>query len=351
MNKRFIIPGVAADTPLGEAATALLLSKAEPLFELEEAARGGADIDAVHDMRVASRRLREALRLVRPLYPDKAFRKWYRRIRQITRALGPVRDSDVFIEAFRGMSSKVGAEGRRAIAWAVGYRQGQRVHELDALNRALASLDLDRNRASFARFARAIRECPEARQPFASFAHAAVAERAAVVFGRQELALDERNVAEQHALRIDYKRLRYAVEAFAPCYGDAFDALHETLTAFQDALGELHDAHVFIEMLSAPDRVEAAALAGVNERGLAAVRSILEERARSQFASFARLVEQHPPQELLPQLLLPLANTLSNRTESDADVTQAGPVDEPHAATEEHGQEPLPAPPPEAPEG
>lgn len=351
MNKRFVIPGVDAGTPLGEAATALLLAKAEPLFDLEEAARGGADMDAVHDMRVASRRLREALRLVRPLYPDKAFRKWYRRIRRITRALGPVRDSDVFIDAFSRMSGKVGADGRRAIAWAVGYRQGQRVHELDALNRELASLDLDRNRASFARFAEGVRDCPEARQPFASFAHAAVAERAAAVFGRQELALDERNVAEQHALRIDYKRLRYAVEAFAPCYADGFDALHDTLTAFQDALGELHDAHVFIEMLTAPERVEAAVRAGVSERGLAALRSVLEEQARAHYARFVELVEQHPPQELLPRLLLPLANTLPVRAGDDVDVSHAEPAEERLAMTDEQGQEPLPSTPPETPEG
>lgn len=351
MNKRFVIPGVAADTPLGDAARALLLAKAEPLFELEEAARSGADADAVHDMRVASRRLREALRLVRPLYPDKPFRKWYRRIRRITRALGPVRDSDVFIEAFSRLSGTVGAEGRRAIAWAVGYRQGQRIHELDVLDRVLASLDLDRSRAAFARFARGVRDCPEARQPFASFAHAAIAERAAAAFGRQDLALDERNIAEQHALRIDYKRLRYAVEAFAPCYAEEFDELHKTLTAFQDALGELHDAHVFIEMLTAPDRVEAAARAGVSERSLAAVRSVLEEQAHVQYARFVELVEQHPPQELLPRLLLPLANPHANRADESADGSRNVPAAEPRATRGEREEELPPSPPLETPEG
>ncbi|MCX8007148.1 MAG: CHAD domain-containing protein [Coriobacteriia bacterium] len=330
MNKRFLIPGVDASTPLAEAAGALLVSKAEPLFELEEAARGGADMDAVHDMRVASRRLREALRLVAPLYNEKPFRKWYRRIRDITRALGPVRDSDVFIDEFSRIASGLGDGGRRAVAWAVGFRMGQRVHELDVLNRRLSSIDLDRSRASFERFAFSAADSAEARRPFGEFAYAAVAERAGAVFGRQGDALQEENVAQQHALRIDYKRLRYAVEAFAPCYGESFfDDLHATLTAFQDALGALHDTHVFLESFTAPDRVEAAARAGVSESDLREVAELLEARAHEQYRHFVELVAANPPDELLPKLLLPLAAVRGSAQDVSADdsgvVTQVVP--------------------------
>ena len=111
---------------------------------------------------------------------------------------------------------------------------------------------------------------------------------------------------EQHALRIDYKRLRYAVEAFAPCYGDAFDALHATLTAFQDTLGELHDVHVFAEMVRDPVRAQAARAAGVTDAGLDEVVAVLDGRARERFAAFSALAEAYPADTLLPALLLPL---------------------------------------------
>ena len=321
MNRRFVVPGVDARTPLGQAAPALLLSKAGPLFDLEDAARSGADADAVHDMRVASRRLREAMRLLGPLYPPRAFRAWYKRVRRITRALGPVRDSDVFIEDFSRLGEEVGAEGQRAVAFMVGYRTGRREHELAVLNAELAGLQLAESRHAFDTFASRLADPASAADPLAGFAYGAIAERAATVFGAQPAALAPANVTRQHELRIHYKRLRYAVEVFAPCYDDRFDGLHETLTAFQDTLGDLHDMHMFLEMLRVPELVEAAARAGVSANGLAEVEAVLEARARARFEHFVALVSEHPAEALLPELLLPL--TVAPETQ---DAAATGPA-------------------------
>ena len=307
MDKRFHVAGLTPFTPLAEAAPALLRFKAEPFFALEEAARSGADADAVHDMRVASRRLREAMRLLEPLYPGRDFRAWYKQVRRVTRALGPVRDSDVFIDYFGRLGGRLGDGGKRAVAFIVGYRAGQRVHELATLNRELAALDLERSRREFDSMSHAVARTAAATMPFGSFAHAAVAERAAAVFGAQPAALVEENIAQQHALRIDYKRLRYAVEAFASCYGEAFGELHTVLTAFQDALGDLHDVHVFLKVLRAPERVAAAGQAGVSAADSAELEALLELRAAEAFQQFAQLAIEHPAEVLLPPLLLPLA--------------------------------------------
>lgn len=328
MNKRFIVPGVDARTPLGQAAPALLLSKAGPLFELEATARSGADADAVHDMRVASRRLREAMRLLGPLYPSKPFGVWYKRVRRITRALGPVRDSDVFIEDFTKLGKHVGAEGKRAVAFMVGYRMGRREHELAVLDAELAGLDLAENRLSFDSFAGRLADPDSAGDPLAGFAYGAIAERAATVFGAQPVALVPENVTRQHELRIDYKRLRYAVEVFAPCYDDSFDGLHETLTAFQDTLGDMHDMHVFLEMLRAPERVEAAARAGVSADAMAEVEAVLEARAQAGFERFVALVSAHPAEALLPELLLPLTRVREPEAAPPAGLISGGALEE-----------------------
>ena len=309
MDERFAVPGVEARSPLSDAAPELLRAKATPLFELEGAAASGADMDAVHDMRVASRRLRETMRLLAPLYPPKEFDAWYRRVRGVTRALGPVRDSDVFVDDFGRMAKNLGGGGRRAVAFFVGYRLAQRQNELAVLNRQLTKLDLAESRRSFRKMSRDILSTTEAKRPLSEFAHAAVAQRSAVVFGAMPVALEEANVHEQHLLRIDFKRLRYAVEVFATCYGDEFDDLHATLTAFQDTLGDLHDIHVFLDMVREPERVAAARRGGVSESDLGEVVALLEQRAHATFEKFVRLAAEHPAGELLSSLLLPLARS------------------------------------------
>ena len=294
MDQRFAVDGVDAHSPLKQAAPAILLAKAEPLFELEAAASGGADMDAVHDMRVASRRLRESMRLLAPLYPPAAFSAWYKRVRRVTRALGPVRDSDVFIDAFSRLNRSLDAGGQRAVAFLVGFRMGQRVRELELLQRALTGLDLAESRRSFAKLVRAPKGGADTHRPLSAFAHAAVAERIAAVYALMPSALDEANIESQHALRITFKRLRYAVEVFAPCYGDDFDSLHDTLTAFQDELGDMHDLHVFLDMVREPDRRAAAQAAGVSVEDLDAVEALLEKKAHRAFEQFAKLAQAAP---------------------------------------------------------
>jgi CHAD domain-containing protein len=331
MDQRFAIPGVGAQTPLAEAAPALLMLKADPLFALEEAASGGADMDAVHDMRVASRRLRETMRLLAPLYPEREFAAWYRRVRSITRALGPVRDSDVFIDDFSRLGKGLGAGGKRTVAFMVGYRMGQRVQELADLNRKLGKLDLARSRKELRKLARSVKRTPEAKRTLAEFAYTQVALRAGVVLGALPEALPEENILQQHALRIDFKRLRYAVEVFATCYGDDFDELHVTLTAFQDALGDLHDIHVFLDMLHSPERAEAAARAGVSAADIAEVVDLLDKRAHKTFLSFTALAEKNPAGELLAALLLPLSRPVP----SPEALAAAAAADEAQRAVEE----------------
>jgi CHAD domain-containing protein len=306
VGQRFAIEGVTADTPLAVAAPAILLAKASPLFALEEAARSGTDADAVHDMRVASRRLREALRLFRPLYPAREMDAWYRTIRNVTRALGPVRDSDVFIEDFSRLALALGEGGSRAVAFMVGHRMGARAAEIEALRRELGRLDLERTRKSFKRLAKHVVPGPEAQRRLGEYAHAAVTERADAVAAAQPAALSEPDAAAQHQLRIHYKRLRYAVETFMPCYGAEFEGLHATLVAFQDTLGTLHDIHMFREMLDSRELLGQARQGGVSRNDLGEVDALLGVRAHEAFDRFTALVARNPAGHLLPALVLPL---------------------------------------------
>lgn len=307
MDQRFVVDGVDAHSPLTCAAPAILLHKAEPFFELEAAALGGLDMDAVHDMRVASRRLRESMRLLAPLYTHADFSAWRKRVRRVTRALGPVRDSDVFVAGFSRLNRSLDTGGRKAVAFLVGYRIGQRECQLEALQHSLEGIDLKGGRRSFARLVKEPRKGEESKRPLSAFAHAGIAERFSVVRVLLPPALEEADIEAQHALRIGFKRLRYAVEVFAPCYEDGFDALHETLTGFQDALGELHDLHVFLDVVRDPQRRAEAKLAGVGTQDLGEVETLLEKRAHRAFTRFVKLAREQPVEELIASLLLPLS--------------------------------------------
>lgn len=75
--------------------------------------RLGEDIEALHDMRVASRRLRAALGMFAPAYPDPAFKSFEDDVKAVTDALGVARDLDVMIETLEELEGEL-PEGERA---------------------------------------------------------------------------------------------------------------------------------------------------------------------------------------------------------------------------------------------
>ncbi len=60
--------------------------------------RAGDDVEAVHDLRVATRRLRAVLSVLKPAFPGKALERFEKDIAAMTDHLGEARDTDVFIE-------------------------------------------------------------------------------------------------------------------------------------------------------------------------------------------------------------------------------------------------------------
>lgn len=79
----------------------VLKKYAENLAAEADGVRTAADIEHIHRMRVASRRLRAALPLFAECFRPEEYRRWRREIRGVTRALGAARDADVQIEFLR----------------------------------------------------------------------------------------------------------------------------------------------------------------------------------------------------------------------------------------------------------
>ena len=111
--------GYDRDTPLDAAARILVSSLAsEALGRLPGALRGD-DVRAVHDARVALRRLRAAMQTFGTCFPHKRWSRQQRVTRRVARALGGVRDADVHLAALRGLLGGAQAQERAGVAYAI----------------------------------------------------------------------------------------------------------------------------------------------------------------------------------------------------------------------------------------
>src|SRR3954452_789776 len=98
MAKARDIPGLHATMPFAEAAAATVAVRAEELFEHADGVLDTSDIERVHDMRVATRRLRAVLEIYAPCFPKDRFRPLLKEVKALADALGARRDPDVLLD-------------------------------------------------------------------------------------------------------------------------------------------------------------------------------------------------------------------------------------------------------------
>jgi CHAD domain-containing protein len=214
----------------------------------EAGTRTGTDAEDLHAMRVATRRMRAAWRIFGDGFDARATRKLQRRLRDIARRLGDVRDFDVLLEGLEAYRAELPPGERRALqplvdAWAA--------RRDEARGRLLRELDSD----DYARFA----------EDFRAFVHTEGAAAAEVVASQPhhvrdtapsriwaayeqvrayEPVLRWADVEALHELRIAAKWLRYSIEFVKEPLGPDVETLVPRVTALQDHLGWLHDADV-----------------------------------------------------------------------------------------------------------
>jgi CHAD domain-containing protein len=88
-------------TPFKEAMLELIGERWEEVWKVVPAAVEGVDPEGVHDVRVASRRLRAAMDVAVDAFPTEWYRNFHKLAKKITSELGEVRDRDVLLDAFR----------------------------------------------------------------------------------------------------------------------------------------------------------------------------------------------------------------------------------------------------------
>jgi CHAD domain-containing protein len=110
------VPGFDCEEPYGRAAARVVKVRAAEVFEQAAGVLDLGEVERVHDMRVATRRLRAAMEVFEPCFPPKRFRKALREVKALADALGERRDRDVEIEFLEGCVEDVAPADRETVA-------------------------------------------------------------------------------------------------------------------------------------------------------------------------------------------------------------------------------------------
>lgn len=130
--------------PFAESGRDILPGYAKKFLKWSDDVRNQEDIEAVHKMRVASRRLRAALDTFESCIDPKEFQKINRRVKKLADSLGMVRDIDVMVAGLRAYQQSVSGEEQEAgVGWLIDRLDGYHLQEKQALDAELAALDED----------------------------------------------------------------------------------------------------------------------------------------------------------------------------------------------------------------
>jgi CHAD domain-containing protein/CYTH domain-containing protein len=243
--------------------------------------------DALHDFRVALRRLRSALRSWRePL--GRAVRKRERRaLRDIQRATGEGRDAEVALEWLARQRGRCAPEHAAGVEWLEARCNERLAHTRARLDAELRS----RFREVAERLARRLSRAPQSDgdELFAGALAAAVTQATDALAQRFARISGPGDVAEMHAARIACKRLRYLVEPVRERV-EAAAAIVDSCKSLQTLLGEQNDAAALARELEAA-LAESAALRAARVTEL--LRAGYAERARREawFTEWPGLIE------------------------------------------------------------
>jgi CHAD domain-containing protein len=212
------------------------------------------NIEDIHDLRVASRRIRVALEIFRQFLPSKKNKVWERSIRKLTKSFGNARDLDVQLNFVRSFFQKKDDPifrpgGRRLL-----LRLNQRRENLQQhLQLTLNELDKDHTLQKMAE----ILQTPSTEPNLPSVYESSLFQ---LSFNTINKRLDEflfyeiylpypDHVKELHLMRIAAKQLRYTLEIFSPLYTDHLNNSLDIIRQIQTNLGEIRDCDVWLNYL------------------------------------------------------------------------------------------------------
>jgi CHAD domain-containing protein len=255
---------ILPDDILAEAGRKILLLHFTEMLKHEAGTISGKNIESLHDMRVATRRMRAAFEVFGNAFGKRITKTHLKGLRQTGRKLGRVRDVDVFIEKASGYLVGLPEQKRNSLDPLLKIWNEQREFERAMMLSYLQSSTYREFKERFNQFLQT---------PFTTASRAADLENGSpnildkakqsvvrdtvplLVYERLagvnafESVLPTATVTQMHALRIEFKRLRYTLEFFSEVLGPQTRGIIREIKSIQDHLGDLHDSNIAVVLL------------------------------------------------------------------------------------------------------
>lgn len=273
-----------------ERAIAVVRARWKGLLKNREACLHNDDVDAVHDLRVSTRRLRAALDFFGTLCPGDEAPHARSSIRRLTRGIGELRNLDEGILFF----SRTIADKRATadtFAPLLLHLRNRRESEARNVHRLLKKLDTTSMERMLDRFATGVRQPVDDRYRHgtptsipAYFSEEGLRLYGAI-FCHLPGALVRENGQNRHALRIAVKRWRYFLEIAAEIFQQDYHETLELLKEYQQLLGDLNDLRVFVAFAHETPLASAEA---------ATLDTLVTRLTESHLKHLAQLLDKHP---------------------------------------------------------
>jgi CHAD domain-containing protein len=236
--------GIEDGKGLDSRARRIVGRRSRHLMAMRRSAVKRGDPASIHDLRVATRRLQEALDLFAPVLPGRESHRLRRRARRVRRHLAALRDADVVAEiaaSFPEARSMLRALALAPMALRTRARAGDGGVRVPGIRKRIASF----NRASAL-------SSPALPLPASVRGRAAAIEALGRRAAKVEtilagLRIDRKE--EAHALRVAVKRYRYTLELLDEAGIARPGAALEEARRVQEALGKVHDLDVLIDLI------------------------------------------------------------------------------------------------------
>jgi putative phosphoesterase len=298
-----------------------LLKRIAELEKQIEGAKRNEDIEYIHRLRVASRRLRTALTVFEECLPKKQIKAWKKAIKNLTTSCGEARDEDVLIAFLENYLTGLEPRAAAGVEYLIRIQKARRLLMQSDVVRVLDSLQASGVLVDLSDTYRTIRGGRGNEniniKTLSTYTRASnrIVARLDELLALSRFVHDKSAIAKHHELRIAAKRLRYTMEIFSAIYKGGLKDQIELMKQFQDVLGEMHDYYVWSQDLKAQrQQIPADARYGLNrlvlhlgKQRVSRYRDFVslwdETKAQGVFAGIRELTDTGPNGEIIRQLL------------------------------------------------
>lgn len=249
-------PGILPEDAMSEAGRKILHFHFLEMVKHEAGTLRGEDIEELHDMRVATRRMRAALDIFATFFRNKTIQPILQTLKTTGRTLGEVRDLDVSLEKANAFLERLPIEQRSGLNPLLDHLRARLDRARQGLLNHLNSqvyLDFKTNFTLFLETpgmgAIRLRKGAQVQTTVRFLAPPLIYSRLASVMAFDSI-LNTASYAQLHALRIEFKKLRYTLEFFKEVLGVESLPIIDEIKKLQDHLGELNDANVACQTIT-----------------------------------------------------------------------------------------------------